>query len=89
MAVNWAALPLKISLEIGFVVLATTFLAYLLNIYALRLVSSTTVSYYIYLQPIFATATAIAFGKDQLTWIALTAAAFIFSGVYLVSFKRQ
>ncbi len=89
MAVNWAVLPVKISLEIAFVVLATTFLAYLLNIYALRLVSSTTVSYYIYLQPIFATATAIAFGKDQLTWIALTAAAFIFSGVYLVSFKRQ
>jgi drug/metabolite transporter (DMT)-like permease len=86
---NPATLPLKIILEIAFVVLATTFLAYLLNIYALKTLSSTTVSYYIYLQPIFATAAAIGLGKDELSTLAVAAAAFIFSGVYLVSFYQR
>lgn len=87
--VQWAALPLTISVEIAYVVICTTFFAYLLNVYALKIVSSTTVSFYIYLQPLVATLAAIALGKDQLTWVAVIAASMIFSGVYLVSFHRK
>jgi drug/metabolite transporter (DMT)-like permease len=89
MAVNWSSLPLAISLEITYVIVCTTFLAYLLNVYALKTVASTTVSFYIYLQPLFAAAAAIALGKDSLSAIAVGAAALIFSGVYLVSFHRK
>lgn len=87
--VQWADLPVIISFEIAYVVIFTTFFAYLLNVYALKIVSSTTVSFYIYLQPLVATLAAIAMGKDQLTMVAVISAAMIFSGVYLVSLYRK
>lgn len=87
--VCWPCLPGLILLKISFVVLGTTYLAYLLNVYALKTVSSTTVSFYIYLQPLVATCAAIAMGKDSLNVIIITSAIFIFSGVYLVSFYKR
>lgn len=86
---DWLAMPPLIIGEIGFVVVGTTFLAYLLNMYSLKTVSSTTVSFYIYLQPVFATLAAVALGKDQLGWGAALSALLIFSGIYLVSFYRK
>lgn len=88
-AIDWQAMPSKIYWEIGFVIVATTFFAYLLNIYALKTVSSTTVSFYIYLQPLIATAAAILWGSDQPTQEMFYAAALIFLGVYLVSFYKR
>lgn len=87
--VEWLELPVIISLEIAYVVMFTTFLAYLLNVFALKIVSSTTVSFYIYLQPLVATLAAIAMGKDQLTLVAVISAIMIFTGVYLVSLYRK
>lgn len=87
--VEWLELPVIISLEIAYVVMFTTFLAYLLNVFALKIVSSTTVSFYIYLQPLVATLAAIAMGKDQLTLVAVISAIMIFTGVYLVSLYRR
>lgn len=88
---SWGQLPSDILLRIAFVVLGTTYLAYLLNVFALKTVSSTTVSFYIYLQPLVAAVVAILLGVDHLTPVLLIAAALIFSGVYLVSFfgKRR
>lgn len=86
---NPSSFPPTIWTEIAFVVIGTTFLAYLLNVYALKTVASTTVSFYIYLQPFFATLVAIYLGEDQLTWIILASALLIFLGVYLVSFYRR
>jgi drug/metabolite transporter (DMT)-like permease len=88
-AINWAEMPLKIYWEIAFVIVGTTFLAYLLNIFALKTVSSTTVSFYIYLQPLVATLAAIALGSDQPEYHMLVSAALIFMGVYLVSFYKR
>jgi len=87
--INWSAMPAKIYWEISFVIIGTTFFAYLLNIYALKTVSSTTVSFYIYLQPLVATAAAILLGSDQPNRHMFLAAALIFLGVYLVSFYRR
>ena len=42
----------QIWLEVLFVIIFTTFLTYLLNVYALKKVSPTVVSFYIYLQPL-------------------------------------
>lgn len=85
-ATEWLALPPDIVARIAFVVIGTTYLAYLLNVYALKTVSSTTVSFYIYLQPLIAALVAIMLGKDHLTLTLIIAAILIFSGVYLVSF---
>ena len=82
--INWA-MPTIIYWKIIFVVLGTTFLAYLLNIYALKTVAPSVVSTYIYLQPVFATIAAVMLDKDELNPIKILAALFIFIGVYLVN----
>jgi drug/metabolite transporter (DMT)-like permease len=72
-----------------FVVVATTFLAYLLNTYALKDLSPSVVSMYIYLQPFLATLFAVFLGKDTLTPTKLLSAVLIIVGVYLVSYKKK
>ena len=86
--INWNAMPLNIWMSVFFVVIATTFIAYLLNIYALKHVSPTIVSYYVYLQPLLATAIALFLNKDELSLIKIVSAIFIFTGVYLVSSSK-
>ena len=85
-AVNWAAMPTTVGWELGFIVLATTFLAYLFNILALRYASPSVVGIYIYSQPAIASAFALFMNKDTFSWEKLAATVLIFVGVYLVSF---
>lgn len=86
---DYSIIPLNIWLSIGFVVLFTTVLAYLLNNYSLKTISPTIVSAYIYLQPLIATVVALSFGKDSLSVEEVIAASMIFIGVYFVSFKKK
>ncbi len=72
-----------------FVVVATTFLAYLLNTYALKALSPSTVSAYIYTQPFLATFFALIFGKDSLTLYKILAGGLIIAGVYLAGKKPK
>lgn len=85
--VDWLHLPPHAIIAMLFVVVGTTFLAYLLNMYALKTLSSSVVSMYIYLQPFLATLFAIALGKDNLNAIKIISAALIISGVYLAGKK--
>lgn len=87
--VDWLHLSPQIIFAIAFVVIATTFLAYLLNMFALKSLSSSVVSMYIYLQPFLATLIAVAWGKDHLTPIKILSAAFIITGVYLAGRKEK
>ncbi len=87
--VEWSNLPLTIWGAILFIVVLTTCVAYLINISALKHLSPTTVSYYIYLQPLFAAIVAIGYGKDYVDFNKLSAAALIFAGVYLVSVNNK
>ena len=83
--IEWSSFETDIWSKFLFVIIGTTFLAYLFNIYGLKRLSPSTVSTYIYLQPVIAAFFAISVGKDSFTWIKLIAAILIFSGVYLVS----
>lgn len=83
--IEWSTFTPTIWWEFLFVVISTTFLAYLFNIYGLKRLSPSVVSTYIYLQPLLATLIAIWAGKDSLDMIKISAALFIFTGVYLVS----
>jgi len=87
--VNWTIIPNVIWLEIGFVLLFTTFFAYLINLMSMRYLKPTTLSVFIYLQPLFSSVIAISLGKDSLGPIKLISALLIFIGVYLVSFKKK
>lgn len=89
MQAEWSDMPTLAYFKIGFIVVFTTFLTYLFNILALRKLKPTTLSVFIYLQPLIASLYAIAVGSDHLNWIKIIAAILIFSGVYLVSYRKS
>lgn len=55
----------------------------------MRELKPTTVAVFIYLQPVFATIFAISVGKDELSFVKVASAIFIFGGVYLVTQKSS
>lgn len=85
MNIQWNTFTPGIWLAVAYVLFFTTFLTYLFNAYALKIVNPSVVSIYIYLQPLLATAIALFFVKDELTLTKLGAGLFIFAGVYFVS----
>jgi drug/metabolite transporter (DMT)-like permease len=87
-AVDFTNIPMDIFWKIGFVVVFSTFLTYLLNLVSMRELKPTTVAVFIYLQPLFATIFAVSLGKDDVTWVKIISAVLIFTGVYLVTQKR-
>lgn len=88
--VNWNQLPNHIWWDIAFVVIGTTFIAYVLNTYALRTLSPSVVSIYIYLQPFLATLIAIFYYQnDELDSRKIVSGILIVSGVYFVSRPSQ
>lgn len=86
--VEWALVPMDICWKIGFVVVFSTFLTYLLNLLSMKELKPTTVAVFIYLQPLFATIFAISLGKDELSLVKIGSAVLIFVGVYLVTQKK-
>lgn len=88
-AIDWQTMPLPIMLKIGFVVIFTTFLAYLLNLYALQRLPSSVVGIYVYLHPIVAAIASLILGRDIITTVKVVAALCIFFGVYLVSIPSK
>lgn len=84
-AIIWPQIPLGIYYKIGFIVVFSTFLTYLLNLISMRELKPTTVAVFIYLQPLFASVFAIGLGKDEISAVKLIAAVLIFTGVYLVT----
>ena len=85
--VSWETMPSKVLFAAFYVLLFTTFLAYLLNGTALKHLNATIVSMYVYLQPVFTTLIALAFGTDVLTCNKIISAILIFLGVFIVSSK--
>ena len=93
--IQWQAFEAVHWQGIVYVIVGTTFLAYLLNIYALGIVEPTVVSIYIYLQPIIVTVVAgglayIGYSKysDDFTIETALSALAIFTGVWLVSVPK-
>jgi drug/metabolite transporter (DMT)-like permease len=76
-------------LSVAFVLFFTTYLVYLLIGFALKEVSPTIVSVYIYLQPIIASLTAVLLAKDHLSSVRVLCGLLIFLGIYLVSFRPR
>ena len=88
-SVKWADLPIKDAvLPMLFVVVGTTFCTYLFNAYALRTLSPSTVSSFIYLQPIVGIVYAVSTKSDTLSLVSVTGMILIFIGIYLVTKKR-
>lgn len=82
---KWQAMSTSIYLKAGFVVLFTTCVTYLFNLFALSKLKPTTVSVFIYLQPVVATIYALLVGSDSIDFIKASATLLIFLGVFLVT----
>ena len=87
--VNWDTFELNTWISFFYVLIFTTFFAYLFNNLALQKLNSSVVSIYIYLQPIIATLIAVIFIKDKLDLLRIIAGIMIFSGIYLVSYRKN
>lgn len=94
---NFEAFTLNTYLTVTFVVFGTTFLAYLLNIYALNNVSPSVNGSYIYLQPaisfIMVSIYAYWLGheqyKEDIHWIKIVSCFLVFSGVFLIGRSQK
>jgi len=87
--INWSTFSIDVFLKVGFVIVGTTFLTYLFNIYALKELKASTIGAFIYLQPVLAGIVAVSLGVDTITPLRLGAAGLIFLGVYLTTRKPK
>lgn len=83
--VEWETFQPYTYFSVAFVIIAATFGTYILNPLALRQLKASTVSTFLYIQPVIAGIFAILMGSDTLNTTKLVAALLIFIGVYLVS----
>ena len=85
--IQWQNFVPSALINLLYVVICTTFLVYLLNLYALKNLKATTVGMFIYFQPIIAIIYAIYVGSDKLSMLDVISTLMVFLGVYLVSKK--
>ncbi len=89
LAMDWASIPLWAYGSIAFVIIGTTFLTYLFNVFALTQLKASTIGAFMYMQPLVGILFALFTGKDQLTLVKIVATLFVLVGVYLASKKPK
>lgn len=87
--ISWTTLPFEAIWRIAFVIVGTTFCTYLFNIFALTQLKASTLSAFVYVQPLVGITYAIASGQDSLTTVKIISASFVLLGVYLASKKAK
>ncbi|WP_424962218.1 DMT family transporter [Ekhidna sp.] len=87
--VDFSTLPTKVWWSMGYAIIIVTVLVYFLNAWTLVRVDSSVVGAFIYLQPVFASLTAILFFGEIFLLKHLLAALFVFIGVWLVTKKSS
>ncbi len=87
--IPWENFTVTAWINITLVVITGTFLAYLFNVYGIKILGAGMAGAYIYSQPFFAAAIAMLFLNEGLTLTKIAAAVFIFLGVYLSNKKKK
>ncbi|MFM2135226.1 MAG: hypothetical protein RL021_626 [Bacteroidota bacterium] len=88
-AIEWSTFTAAVWASALFVIIATTFFAYLFNTYGLHHLSPSVVSFYIYVQPVVATFISLLVIRETVSTVQIVACVLIFSGVYLVNREVQ
>ncbi len=88
-AIDYAAMPYPVMMEIAFVVLFATFFSYMLVPVGQKLLRPTVVSMYNYVQPLIASVIAVVMGSDTFSWQKALAAALVFGGVWIVNKSKS
>jgi len=87
--IQWSSMSFEAVWQITFVVVGTTFCTYLFNIFALTQLKASTLSAFIYVQPLLGILFAVVMGKDSLTAVKILAATMVLLGVYLAGRKPK
>lgn len=87
--IPYAQIPANIVLQILFVVVFATFIAYFLIPIGQKRIKPMIVCMYTYLQPVIAMSISFALGLDTMTWPKAIATAFIFIGVSICNFSPR
>ena len=87
-SVDYAAVSTKVAVEIAYLVILATVVAYFLIPAGQRRLRPTIVSMYTYLQPIIAVIVSIVAGMDTLSWQKVLAILLVFAGVWIVNKSR-
>ena len=86
-AIQWHNFNSTAMICIALIVIGGTFLAYLFNVYGIKVLGASVAGAYIYIQPVFAAIIAMFFLHEPLESYKIFAAMMIFSGVYLCNKK--
>ena len=86
---NWSGISLGIALQIAFVVVAATFIAYFLIPVGQQRLKPMLVCMYSYVQPVVAMCISLAVGMDTMSWAKGIATLFVFAGVSIVNFSPK
>ena len=87
--INFASFTPQAWFALAIITLTGTFLAYLFNIYGIKILGASIAGTYIYSQPFFTAAIAMVFLNEGFTWMKGLAAVCIFLGVYLTNRKTS
>lgn len=88
-AIEWSGISTAALLQVGYVVVGGSFLAYIFIMSAQRLLRPTVVSMYNYMQPIVASIAAILMGIGMFNLEKGIAIALVFLGVYIVTQSKS
>ncbi|MEO6681364.1 MAG: DMT family transporter [Ginsengibacter sp.] len=87
--IQWQSFTVQHWFLLFMIVVPGTSLAYLFNVYGIKILSASTAGAYIYSQPIFAVIIAMIFLQQKLSPIIIIAGVLIFSGVWLSNRKPR
>jgi drug/metabolite transporter (DMT)-like permease len=88
-AIEWSTVPTATILQVLYIALAGSFLAYIFIMTAQKLMRPTVVSMYNYMQPIVASIASIIMGVGVFGWQKGVAIALVFLGVYIVTQSKS
>lgn len=86
-ATNWTTIPMQTLLEVGYVVVFGTFIAYVMLPIGQRVLMPTSIAMYNYLQPIIAAVFSVLIGVATITTPTIIGSVLIFAGVAMVNRK--
>lgn len=87
--IEWSTIPTSGIGSIVFVIVGTTFLTYLFNVYGLSQLKASTVSAFSYAQPLIGILFAVVTGKDSLTTVKVVGTVLVILGLYLATKKNK
>jgi drug/metabolite transporter (DMT)-like permease len=88
-SLSWAQITMKTWAETAFVVVGSTFFAYILMMIGQKVLRPTVVSMYNYVQPIVACVVSVIAGLGVFGWRQGAAISLVFVGVYLVTVSKS